>query len=135
LRDALEIAVLALSAVALVLVGVTGLFSPAQLFDPLGVPLLTPAGRNEIRAAYGGMHLGVGLLLIVWTWQRERRRAALWLVAAFMGGLALGRLASLFADGAPGSFVLRLWVPEALAASIAAALLSLRRRGHGNGAS
>jgi hypothetical protein len=132
MRDTLERAVLALSAAALILVGFTGLVSPAQLFDPLGVPLPTPAGRNEIRAAYGGMHLGVGLLVLAWTLRRERRRAALWVVAVFMGGLALGRLASLFADGPPGAFVLRLWVPEALAGGIAATLLSLRR-GHGNG--
>jgi hypothetical protein len=133
MRNALEIAVLGLSAVALVVVGFTGLVSPAQLFDPLGVTLPTPAGRNEIRAAYGGMHLGVGLLLLAGVGRRERRRAALWLVVAFMGGLALGRLVSLVADGAPGDFVMRLWVPEALAGGLAAALLSFGRRQHGNG--
>jgi hypothetical protein len=133
MRDAVEIAVLALSGAALVVVGVTGLVSPASLMDPLGITLPTVAGRNEIRATYGGMHLGVGLLLLAGAWHREHRRAALWLVVAFLGGLALGRLAGLLADGPPGAFVVQLWVPEALAGGLAAALLSLRRRDHGNG--
>lgn len=133
MREGIETALLVLSGLALVAVGVTGSASPAALFDPLGVPLATVAARNEVRAAYGGMHLGVGLLLLAGARRREHRRQALWLVAMFMGGLALGRLLSLFIDGAPGPFVVRLWIPEALAGIAAAVLLSNPRREHAPG--
>ena len=135
MRTAIEIALLLLSGLALVAVGLTGLVSPDSLFDPLGVALTSVAGRNEVRAAYGGMHLGLGALLLSSAWRPAQRRAGLWLVAAFMGGLALGRFSSLLLDGAPGAFVVRLWIPEALAGIAAVVLLAKQRREHGPSAS
>ena len=64
--------------------------------------------------------------------RRTHRRPALWLVLAFMGGLAVGRAVSLLVDGPPGPFVLRLWIPEALAGGVAGALLWAGRRQNGN---
>lgn len=135
MRRGLEIALLCLSGLALLAVGLTGLVSPESLFDPLGVALTSVAGRNEVRAAYGGMHLGVGALLLWAAWCPAQRRAGLWLVAAFMGGLALGRFSSLLFDGAPGAFVVRLWLPEALAGIAAVVLLVKQRREDGPGTS
>jgi hypothetical protein len=130
-KPALEVLLIVVSGLALVAVGVTGLASPAALFDPLGVALPTAAGRNEVRAAYGAMHLAVGLLLLAGARRRELRRPALWLVFAFMGGLALGRAVSLAVDGSPGGFVVRLWIPEALAGAVAGTLLWAGRQ-HGD---
>jgi hypothetical protein len=95
--------------------------------DPLGIPLAGPSAHSEIRAAYGGMHAAIGLLLLYAAVRAELRRAGLWLALCFMGGLTAGRLVSLAADGVPNAFVLRLLAAEALAAVLAAVLLGTAR--------
>lgn len=114
---------LALSGLSLLAVGWVGLTAPQDLMDPLGITLSSAGARSEIRAAYGGMHLAVGLLLLYAAARPGARSAGLWLTLCFMGGLTLGRLVSLVADGAPGGFVLRLLAAEGLAAVLALVLL------------
>lgn len=124
MRNGLTIAVLGLSGLAILATGVVGLTDPQALFTPLGLEIEGVDARNEIRAAYGGMHIGIGVLLLVGAARASLRRAALWVGLAFMGGLTLGRLVSLAVDGMPGAFVFRLWIPEAVAAAAAAILLA-----------
>ncbi len=114
---------LALSGLSLLTVGWVGLTAPQDLMDPLGIALSSPDARSEIRAAYGGMHLAIGLLLLYAAARPGSRTAGLWLVLCFMGGLTVGRLVSLVVDGVPGGFVLRLLAAEALAAALALVLL------------
>ncbi len=128
MRRGIEIAVLGLSGLAILATGVTGLTNPQALFTPLDLQIEGVSARNEIRAAYGGMHIGIGILLLVGAWRPAFSRSALWVGLAFMGGLTLGRLVSLFVDGAPGAFVFQLWVPEAIAAVATAALLFTQAR-------
>lgn len=123
MRRGLEIATLGLSALAILATGVTGLTNPQALFTPLGLQIDGASALNEMRAAYGGMHIGVGLLLLVGAVRPSFRRPALWVGLAFMGGLTIGRFVSLVVDGAPGAFVYQLWVPEGIAATLTAGLL------------
>jgi len=118
---------LALCGLALVAVGWVGLTAPASLMTPLGIEREGASAHNEMRAAYGGMHLALGTFLLVAAVRRPLRRPALWVTLCFMGGLTLGRAVSFAIDGTPDPFVLRLLVPEALAAAAAAALLATGR--------
>lgn len=114
---------LALSGLSLIGVGWVGISAPQDLMAPLGIPLAAPSAHSEIRAAYGGMHFAVGLLLLYAAARADRRRAGLRLTLCFMGGLTVGRLVSLAADGVPNAFVVRLLLAEALAAVLAGVLL------------
>jgi hypothetical protein len=124
--------VLAVSGLALVVVGWIGLSAPADLMDPLGIPLDGPSAHNEIRAAYGGMHVGLGLFLLVTALRAPLRTVGLWVDLCIMGGLVAGRLASFAIDGAPGDFVVRLFIPEAIGAVLSALLLASGTRTRGS---
>jgi hypothetical protein len=91
---------------------------------PLGIPLDGASAHNETRAAYGGMHVGLGLVLLVAAMRPSLRATGLWVNLCIMGGLVVGRLTSFAVDGAPGDFVVRLLIPEALAAVVSALLLA-----------
>lgn len=123
MRRRFEIAVLGLSGLAILATGVTGLTDPQALFTPLGLRIEGASAHNEIRAAYGGMHVGIGLLLLAGAFRPSFRRAALWVGLAFMGGLTIGRCVSVFVDGPPGAFVYQLWIPEGIAMIACIALL------------
>lgn len=127
----LAIATLLLSGAALLFVGWTGLTAPQELMDPLGVPLASIDARNEMRAAYGGMHAALGLFFVVAALRTGLRTVGLWVALCFMGGLVAGRTVSAFVDGMPGPFVLRLWAVEALATLAAAIALGSGRRRRG----
>jgi hypothetical protein len=115
--------VLGLAGIAFLAVGVMSLVTPAAGMAPFGMALPTPSAVNEIRANYGGMHLAMGAFYL-WAAARPAwRRAALLVLALFTGGLVVGRLVSLAADGAPNAFVWRLLVVEAAGAAAAAVLL------------
>lgn len=120
--------VLALCGVAMLYVGWTGLTAPSGLMDPLGIPLSGPAARNEIRAAYGGMHVGIGLFLLATALRADLRRIGLWATLCVMGGLVAGRLVSIAIDGSPGAFALGLMAVEGIAAAASAVLLGARPR-------
>ncbi len=122
----LEIITLGLAGLAILATGVTGLVDPQALFTPLELQIAGVSAMNEIRAAYGGMHLGIGLLLLAGAWRPEFRRTALWVGLAFMGGLTVGRGVSLVVDGTPSAFVFQLWIPETGAAVAIATLLFTR---------
>jgi hypothetical protein len=116
--------VLGLSGLALTFVGWIGLSAPADLMSPLGIPLDGASAHNEIRAAYGGMHVGLGLFLVVAALRPALRSTGLWVNLCIMGGLVAGRLVSFVLDGAPGDFVVRLLIPEAAGAVLSALLLA-----------
>lgn len=126
--DRLAPVVLALCGCAMLYVGWTGLRAPAALMDPLGIPLQGAAAYSEIRAAYGGMHVGIGLFLIATALRAPLRTVGLWANLCIMGGLVVGRLASLVVDGAPGGFALGLLAAEGVAALASVLLLGARTR-------
>ena len=92
--------------------GVTGaLFVASALFaflDPhglgawLGIAAAGASGVTEIRATYGGLVLGIGLLLAAGAWSRNLALAGLLSMVFGVGGLALTRLVAEVFFGGPG---------------------------------
>lgn len=119
----LQVIVLSASALVFLAVAVQGLFLPKRIVDPLGARLETPSFANEIRANYGGMHLGIAILLAVGAAMPAFRVPALALLFAFTAGLCLGRVVSWIADGAPNTYLRIFFALEAVGATAAAALL------------
>lgn len=119
---------LALGAGALGFIG----FGLAFLLVPglLGLVELAPAtstARSDVRAVYGGIELGVGAFLAACVRRPTWHRAGLTAQALTLGGAALGRVASLAADGMPRTLALGLGALELLGAVLAiAALRALR---------
>ncbi len=73
--------------------GAYGLLAPTALTRPLGMRLVGPQARSEVRAVYGGFGLAVGLLLVAAAWNvGDIRPGALTAVAVALLGMASGRL-------------------------------------------
>src|SRR5437867_1678417 len=45
--------------------GLVGLAAPERISATFGTPALSPEGRNEVRAVYGGFGMAIGALLLV----------------------------------------------------------------------
>ncbi len=91
---------LAVIAAVLVYVGV-GLWclvDPVGAMEPVGVTL-DAAGEIEIRAMYGGLHLGMAGFLAWTVWRPDLTRTGLLAATLTLGGLGLARTAALLADG------------------------------------
>ena len=88
--------------------GAYALAWPARVLALFGTTGLTPEGRNEVRAVYGGFGLAVAGLLCA------ALRGANWAPGAFLAlavalfGMAAGRLVSLAVDRSIGRFPLLL---------------------------
>src|SRR4029453_17937518 len=66
--------------------------SPEFVTRTFGLPALTNAGRNEVRAVYGGFGLAVAAMLVVAMNDPALRAGVLLAVAAPVGAMAAGRL-------------------------------------------
>lgn len=91
---------LALAALGFVGFGLAFLVAP-DLLALVDLAPTTSAARSDVRAIYGGMELGVGVLLAL-----AARRPAWWRLgltaqALTLGGAAVGRLVGVALDGTP----------------------------------
>jgi uncharacterized protein DUF4345 len=107
-------------------VGIVMLMDP-RLLQGLGFRLESPIAVSEVRATYGGMHLFVGLLLLVGAFAVRIRDAALLILATYTFGVVVGRVVGILMEGWPGPLVAVFLAPEALAALLATVLLLIRR--------
>ena len=78
--------------------GVGAIAKPAFVTAQFGILELTPAGRSEVRAVYGGFGIFMAVALMVALRQPELREGILFTVAAALGGMAAGRLLSAAVD-------------------------------------
>jgi len=74
--------------------GVGAIAKPVFVTAQFGILELTPAGRSEVRAVYGGFGIFMALALMVALRKPELRDGILFTVAAALGGMAAGRLIS-----------------------------------------
>lgn len=94
MTDAALIAIASLFA----LMGVLALARPGAVLAQFGVPALPPAGRNEVRAVYGGFGLAVAAVLLASLAAPALRAGVCLTVAVALGGMAAGRLVSAVMD-------------------------------------
>ena len=83
----------------------SGLFAfidPQALGEWLGIGPVDPSGMTEIRATYGGLVAGIGLLLISGLRSRRLAFAGLAVMVFGVGALALTRLLAEVFAGGPG---------------------------------
>ncbi|MFM7598134.1 MAG: DUF4345 domain-containing protein [Actinomycetota bacterium] len=92
-----EIILIAL-AVAFALMGIGALVSPTVVTRQFGIPTLTPEGRSEVRAVYGGFGLAIAGVLVYAVINIDLREGIAITVAIALFGMAAGRLVSAAID-------------------------------------
>ncbi len=97
-------AFLVLCALVFFAIGANTFANPLAAMSPLDLAINSPRALNEIRANYGGLQIGIGLVLIWGAVSRGFRSQALLVQTLLMGGLAFGRLVHWLQDGNPGEF-------------------------------
>lgn len=86
--------VIVLAAVFFLGMGLFALARPAALIRPFGITLPIPESRAEVRAVYGGFGVAIAGVLALAASGHPARDGILITVAAALGGMAFGRLAS-----------------------------------------
>ena len=95
----MTITVIAVIGVFFAGMGCYALAAPTAIIRPFGVTLGGVAARSEIRAVYGGFGLAIAAVLgYAATAGDDVRTGILITVGAALGGMALGRLASVLVD-------------------------------------
>ena len=94
----LSTVILVILALAFALMGIGALASPTVVTRQFGIPSLTPAGRSEVRAVYGGFGLAIAGLLIYAVINADLREGISLTVAVALLGMAAGRLVSAAID-------------------------------------
>ena len=104
--------------------GVACVIAPAQVLEAAtGATMQHPVGLIDLRATYGGMSLGVAVILFVLASSRATLRAGLWGVMAVMLGMAGGRVVGIILSP-ESNWVMSIYLAlEVVAALVSAALL------------
>ena len=90
--------ILAALALAFALMGIGALVSPTVVTRQFGIPTLTPDGRSEVRAVYGGFGLAIAAVLVYAIVDPDLRTGIALTVAIALFGMAAGRLISAALD-------------------------------------
>lgn len=109
--------------------GIAFLIAPLQTLGATGIELQGSLAATELRAFYGGLEVGLGLLLIAAARHPVQLRAGLWLCAASYGGIGSARLLGIALAGSGTPF---LWFALATELGLAAWAGALLTRGHGH---
>ena len=119
----LNVVVITLAGLGFTAFGILFLCWPDMLLPGIGIQALSAEAQVEIRAMYGGLELGLGILLLN-CFAADRQRFGLQLSLASYGGLALARLASMLVIGVTTPFLWFALVWEGVIAVLA--ILALR---------
>ena len=96
---------LLLSGLVFILIGVNTFRDPVAAMAGVELGVQSINALNEVRANYGGMQMGIGLLLVSAALMTWLTRPALLALSLVTGGLVVGRLMSIMIDGIPNSTV------------------------------
>lgn len=77
----------------------------------------------DMRATYGGISLGFGLLLAYCARCAKTTTTGLWGIILVVGGMALGRLAGIIIDGSPNTIMYIFLILELTIVTVALAAL------------
>lgn len=95
------------------------LFPNEALYAVVQSSVSSSSAITDIRATYGGMSLGVGLILYLLSSNPVTIKAGLWSVAFVLGGMALGRGVGIVVDGNANTTMYVYLALEIAAASVA----------------
>jgi hypothetical protein len=123
----LNVAIITIAGLGFIAFGIVFLCWPDMVMPSMGIQTLSNQARVEIQAMYGGLELGLGILLLS-CFGAERQRFGLQLSLASYGGLGMARLASMLVLGVSMPFLWYALLWEGLIAELALlALLSKRK--------
>jgi hypothetical protein len=105
-------------AIGFAFMGVVAILAPSRVTAQFDIPNLTIAGRNEVRAVYGGFGLAICAVLLMALAFEPLRAGICLTIAAALGGMALGRIVSAAIDRSIGGFPLMYMGIEALGAGL-----------------
>jgi hypothetical protein len=100
---------------------------PQSLAETAGVLAMTPTGATELRAMYGGLQMGIGVLALVSLARPRLAVGALLAVAFLTAGLASTRLFGAWLDGSWSAYTGGGLFFETLSFGLAS--VALHRRG------
>ena len=107
-----------LGALLFAVMGVGALVVPDRVTEQFDVPTLTSAGRNEVRAVYGGFGIAMAAMLIVASTSMDLRLGVGLTIGVALIGMAVGRLVSAVIDRSLPSRPLMYLVVELVAAGV-----------------
>ncbi len=96
--------ILALTGVIVIAIGVPFLLAPVAMMQTIDIAVASPLGLGDIRAIYGGMQIGAGVLLLLASRRAELVRPGLIAAAILFAGMFGGRVFAMLLDGAPPAF-------------------------------
>jgi hypothetical protein len=112
-----------LPAAGFLFMGVVALVFPARVTAQFDLPNLTLAGRNEVRAVYGGFGIAIGVLLLASLFMPGFRSGICLAVSVALAGMAGGRVLSALIDGKVAGYpLLYLFIEVAGAVMLTAAV-------------
>jgi hypothetical protein len=100
--------------------------NPEAMALTLGAESFSADGLHELRSSYGGVSIGIALMCLCGGLRDTFQRPALFGLAAYTGGYALGRIAALPFDGIPSSSLIAYGVYEFVVAAIAIVLFKMK---------
>jgi len=107
-----------LGVIGFIFMGIGSFFLPERVTAQFGIPALSTAGKNEVRAVYGGFGVLMGIMLIIALDVPHLRQGICLTVAAALAGMALGRILSSIFDRHIDGFPLFYMCLEAVLASV-----------------
>ena len=86
------------AALGFALMGLGALFKPSLVTVQFGIPTLTAAGRNEVRAVYGSFGVTMAAVLMLALTRADLRAGILLTLGGALAGMAGGRALSAAID-------------------------------------
>ena len=121
----LNVVVITIAGLGFLGFGIALLFWPDMALSGTGIQAPSPEAQVEVRAFYGGLEIGLGLLLLT-CFAAERQRFGLQLSLASYGAIGLARASSMLVLGVTTPFLWFALVWEGVIAILA--LLALRSK-------
>ena len=103
---------LLLSGIGFMLIGINTFRDPIAAMAGVELGIQSINALNEVRANYGGMQMGIGILLFSAALLQWLSRSALLALSLITGGLVVGRFVSMMLDGMPNTTVQALLILE-----------------------
>ncbi len=118
--------ILGLSALVYVGIGLAFIIAPESLLPRVNITAPSGTALTDVRAVYGGLDLGVGVLL-AYCLMRNEIQTGLVACTLTLGGLAIARIIGMTLDAAQDTITYGLLTSELVGAAMAAVGLYLYR--------